>query len=215
MFDGGVYIRVNPEEQRAPQIFGGRMSDIRVKSPEPRRLRALFAAVTRLFGRLGKRRDVDDILQEALTRSYETGGPSLLRSHRTFLLRAPAHAPHSQAARGSQRLIAPVEDLPLADVYRQLTAESPETHREGDQRFMVFCRAVGGLPEYSRRAFVLKKVYGLSQQDIAERLGITPEEVERHIANGLLRCRDYLETIGALGTDGGPDPRKSAPGPRR
>jgi len=41
--------------------------------------------------------------------------------------------------------------------------------------------------------------------------------VEQHIASGLLLCRDYLETIGAPlgGTDGGPDPRKSAPGPRR
>jgi DNA-directed RNA polymerase specialized sigma24 family protein len=80
---------------------------------------------------------------------------------------------------------------------------------------MAFCRAVGGLPEHSRRAFVLKKVYGLSQPEIAERLGITAAEVERHIANGLLRCRDYLETIGSPvgGTDGGPEPRKSAPGP--
>jgi RNA polymerase sigma factor (sigma-70 family) len=182
-------------------------------------LRALFAAcragLTRLFSRIAKRRDVDDILQEAFTRSYEIGGPSALRSYRAFLARtAPAPVSPSRAA---SRLIAPVDDLPLHDVYRQLTAESPEAHLEANQRFMVFCRAVGGLPEHSRRAFVLKKVYGLSQQEIAERLGITPAEVERHIATGLLRCRDYLETIGSPlgGTDGGPDPRKSAPGPRR
>jgi RNA polymerase sigma-70 factor (ECF subfamily) len=174
--------------------------------------RTLHATLTRLSGRLRQRRDVDDILQEAFTRSYEIGGPSALRSYRAFLLRH-----HMHGARGNGRLIQPVEDLPLADVYRQLTAESPEAHLESNQRFMSFCRAVGGLPEHARRTFVLKKVYGLSQQDIAERLGITPAEVERHIANGLLRCRDYLESIGSPvgGTDGGTDPRKSAPGPRR
>lgn len=179
-------------------------------------LRACRLTLTRLFGRLVKRRDVDDILQEAFTRSYEIGGPSALRTHRALLLKtAPHHVPGFHA-RASARLIAPVEDLPLADVYRQLTAESPETHLDANQRFMVFCRAVGGLPEESRRALVLKKVYGLSQQDIAERLGITAPEVERLIANGLLRCRDYLEMIGSpLGADGGPEPRKSAPGPRR
>jgi RNA polymerase sigma factor (sigma-70 family) len=196
------------------------MPDIMSRPPERRGLRTLlrtWRALTRLFGRLGKRRDVDDILQEAFTRSYEIGGPSALRSYRAFLWRpAPHHVP-SHGARASSRLITPIDDLPLADVYRQLTAESPEAHLEANQRFMSFCRAVGGLPEHARRAFVLKKVYGLSQQDIAERLGITPAEVERHIANGLLRCRDYLETIGSPvgGTDGGTDPRKSAPGPRR
>jgi RNA polymerase sigma factor (sigma-70 family) len=177
--------------------------------------RSCWSPLARLFGRISKRRDVDDILQEAFTRSYEIGGPSALRSYRAFLMRTAPHPAVSQG-RGS-RLIAPVEDLPLADVYRQLTAESPEAHQEANQRFMSFCRAVGGLPEHARRAFVLKKVYGLSQQEIAERLDIAPAEVERQIASGLLRCRDYLETIGAPvgGTDGGTDPRKSAPGPRR
>lgn len=178
--------------------------------------RSCWSPLARLFGRIGKRRDVDDILQEAFTRSYEIGGPSALRSYRAFLMRTATH-PAASLGRGGGRLIAPVDDLPLADVYHQLTAESPDAHREANQRFMSFCRAVGGLPEHARRAFVLKKVYGLSQQEIAERLDITPAEVERHIANGLLRCRDYLETIGAPlgGTDGGTDPRKSAPGPRR
>lgn len=197
------------------------MSDSKSKPRDRRGMWSLLAAcragVTRLASRLSKRRDVDDILQEAFTRSYEIGGPSALRSYRAFLARtAPHHAPVPVVRTGS-KTIPPVEDLPLQDVYRQLTAESPDAHLEANQRFMAFCRAVGGLPEHSRRAFVLKKVYGLSQAEIAERLGMTPEEVERHIANGLLRCRDYLETIGALGgADGGPEPRKSAPGgPRR
>ncbi|HEU4627546.1 MAG TPA: sigma-70 family RNA polymerase sigma factor [Steroidobacteraceae bacterium] len=178
--------------------------------------RSLWSPLARLAGRIGKRRDVDDILQEAFTRSWEIGGPSALRSYRAFLMRTAAQ-PAANQGRGSARFIAPVEGLPLADVYRQLTAESPEAHQEANQRFMSFCRAVGGLPEHARRAFVLKKVYGLTQQEIAERLDMTPAEVERHIANGLLRCRDYLEMIGAPvgGTDGGTDPRKSAPSPRR
>jgi RNA polymerase sigma-70 factor (ECF subfamily) len=180
-------------------------------------VRSCRAAFNRLISRLAKRRDVDDILQEAFTRSYEIGGPSALRSYRAFLLRTGAHSVGGGASRASGRLIAPIEDLPLADVYRQLSAESPDAHREANQRFMSFCRAVGGLPEHARRALVLKKVYGLSQPEIAERLGMTPAEVERHIANGLLRCRDYLETIGSPigGTDGSTDPRRSAPGPHR
>src|SRR5215510_6394649 len=106
-------------------------------------------------------------------------------------MRTAPHHGSGNGLRAGNRLSAP-DDPPLAEVYRQLTAESPEAHLEANQRFMSFCRALGGLPEHARRAFVLKKVYGLSQQEIAERLDMTPAEVERHIANGLLRCRDYL-----------------------
>lgn len=179
-------------------------------------MRACRVGFTRLRGRIIKHRDVDEILQEAFTRSYEIGGPSPLRNHRALLRKPGAAAGFGAGPARASSLMAPVEDLPLADVYRQLTAESPESHVDANRRFMAFCHAVGGLPDHSRRVFVLKKVYGLPQHEIAERLGITPEEVERHIANGLLRCRDYLETIGApLGADGGPEPRRSAPGPRR
>ena len=58
----------------------------------------------------------------------------------------------------------------------------------------MFCRAVGGLPEQCRRAFILKKVYGLSQQEIADRLSISQSTVEKHIAKGLLMCREYMES---------------------
>ena len=82
---------------------------------------------------------------------------------------------------------------------------------------MLFCRAVGGLPEQCRRAFILKKVYGLSQQDIASRLGIAPAEVEKHIAKGLLMCRDYMDQAGPLhggGDNGGADRGRVGPRPR-
>jgi len=46
--------------------------------------------------------------------------------------------------------------------------------------------AVGSLPEQCRRVFVLKKVYGLSQEEVAARVGIAESTVEKHIAKGAL-----------------------------
>jgi DNA-directed RNA polymerase specialized sigma24 family protein len=42
-----------------------------------------------------------------------------------------------------------------------------------------------GLPEIERNCFVLRFTDGLSQAEIAQRLKLTPEEVERHLVAGL------------------------------
>lgn len=42
---------------------------------------------------------------------------------------------------------------------------------------MTIAEAVGSLPTLERRALTLRKVYDMSQADIAAQLGITPEEV--------------------------------------
>jgi RNA polymerase sigma-70 factor (ECF subfamily) len=45
---------------------------------------------------------------------------------------------------------------------------------------------------------VLRKVYKLSHTEIAEVLGVSHSTIEKHVAKGLLRCRDYLRDQGML-----------------
>ena len=58
-------------------------------------------------------------------------------------------------------------------------AKTPSLERqfESRERFLMFCRAVRELPLQCRRAFILKKVYGLSQKEIADYLGISESTV--------------------------------------
>ena len=44
----------------------------------------------------------------------------------------------------------------------------------------------------------LNKPYGLSNREIAERLGISLHTVNAQMVNGLIRCRDYLRERGVL-----------------
>jgi RNA polymerase sigma-70 factor (ECF subfamily) len=180
-------------------------------------LRACRSVLARLFGRIVNRHDVDDMLQEAFTRSYEAAGKSTLRNPRAFLLRTATNLALNPLARSGSRTGGPSEEALLPEL-QQLNAESPDTALDAKQRFVVFCRAVGGLPEQCRRAFILKKVYGLSQQDIADRLRITPAAVEKHIAKGLLMCREYMDQVGVPpnggGDSGGTEPGRIGPRPR-
>lgn len=186
-----------------------------IGAPQARGFGAVLDAcrtmVARLRGRIVNRNDVDDILQEAFMRSFEAAGkPSVRNSPRAFLLRAASNLGLSPAASGTNRLNALKEDLTVPEVY-QLSTESPGSQLADSQRFATFCRAVGSLPEEYRRAFILKKVYGLNQEEIADRMGIPRATVEKYIANGLTLCRDYMENASrpVPGSGGDPDTRKN------
>jgi RNA polymerase sigma-70 factor (ECF subfamily) len=70
-----------------------------------------------------------------------------------------------------------------------------EDQVEADRQFGAFCQAVERLPKQCRKVFTLKQVYGLSQKEIAERLGINEKTVEYHVSRGLLYCRRYLSAV--------------------
>ena len=53
------------------------------------------------------------------------------------------------------------------------------------------------LPDVCRRVFVLRRVYGFSQREIAEYLGISIKTVEAHLAKGMVRCTDFMELFDA------------------
>jgi RNA polymerase sigma-70 factor (ECF subfamily) len=74
----------------------------------------------------------------------------------------------------------------------------PDEQIDGRRRFEAFCAAVDRLPPLCRRVFVLRKVYKLSHAEIAEILNVSHSTIEKHVAKGLLRCRDYLRDQGML-----------------
>ncbi|MEJ1962560.1 MAG: RNA polymerase sigma factor [Gammaproteobacteria bacterium] len=180
-----------------------------------RRLLALAQAcrvsLARGMARLVNRHDVDDILQEAFNRARDDGGGKpTLRSQPAFFLRTATAMAMNRFSRSGPRPNAQLEDLSVPEV-SQIAAESEESQLDGSQRFVTFCRAVGGLPEECRRVIVLKKVYGLSVAEIADHLDVAVSLVEKDMARALMMCRDYLENASRPqpGSGGEPDARKS------
>lgn len=100
-------------------------------------------------------------------------------------------------------------------IFRDLMAESGATSVLDDrpsayeqlstrQELNLLARAIASLPERCRQVLTLRKLYGLSQKEIAARLGISENTVEKHTANGVRLCADYIY---AFQTDA--DPRGS------
>lgn len=158
---------------------------------------ACRSRLARAVRRIVRHHDVEDILQEAFVRSFEAEGRLTIRNARAFLLRTARNVALDHVSRSSYRTSDSIDSLDerlFAD-----DSATPEARVDAERRFITFCEAVGSLPEQCRRVFVLKKVYGMSQSEIARHLGIAESTVEKHIARGLQLCFERMES-GAVGS---------------
>ena len=64
-----------------------------------------------------------------------------------------------------------------------------------NEEFSQYCEAIRLLPVQCRKVFVLKKVYGYSQKEIAQQLDISESTVEKHVAMGIKRCTYYMMQV--------------------
>jgi RNA polymerase sigma factor (sigma-70 family) len=152
---------------------------------------AFRGVMSRAVRRIVPTRDVEDILQEAFVRSYEAQSRHPILDARAFLLRTATNLALNHVARAGYRTTGSIDDIDAERAVDQ-EAQPPDVQVDAERRFLSFCRAVGGLPDQCRRVFVLKKIYGMSQEEIAAELGIAQSTVEKHIAKGLLLCREAM-----------------------
>jgi len=79
-----------------------------------------------------------------------------------------------------------------ADVFATLAAPAasePETAAMSAQAVEAMLAVIGDLPLRCREAFILHKFDGLSQAEVARRMGISVTMVERHIKLAMQACR--------------------------
>tara|TARA_R110002072_G_scaffold1409_1_gene11941 strand:+ start:2194 stop:2748 length:555 start_codon:yes stop_codon:yes gene_type:complete len=135
-------------------------------------------------------RDVEDIVQEAYVRLCLVKDPADVEQPQSYLFRIVRNLAldHKKSAENTRTdTIANIDEYLEEHVDR--TLHSATTNEE----FAVFCEAVRHLPTQCRKAFVLKKVYGYSQQEITDELGLSESTVEKHIALGIKRCAQFME----------------------
>jgi RNA polymerase sigma factor (sigma-70 family) len=153
--------------------------------------------------------DVEDLVQEAYVRVCGLPDGQVVESPRALLFRIARNLAVDRARQRVTRATDDVADFEPLNV----SSEEAEPDEQVDlrRRFESFCAAVDSLPPLCRRVFVLRKVYQLSHAEIAQVLGLSHSTIEKHVAKGLLRCRDRMRSLGLLEglevTSDGPAPR--------
>ena len=147
-------------------------------------------------GYLKRPEDVEDVVQEVFVRTYEARRKSGILNLKAYLFATARNLSLKHKALHANKMVGRLEDLGVSEVYGY--KPSPETLYEVDEQFSIFCEAVRKLPPQARRVLILKKVYGLSHAEIAERLNITVNTANQHLAKGLAKCILYMREMGYL-----------------
>jgi len=155
----------------------------------------LHTRLKRYLSRLLRRaEDVEDIAQESFLKVLEAGSKGEIRYPKAYLYRTARNLAFNSLARKSNTVVDSIEDFLDPDVIHQSTALEDDVAAQ--RRFELFCRAAAELPEQCRRVLILRKVYGFSQQEVAEQLNISISTVEKHLAKGMVRCSQYMANHG-------------------
>lgn len=147
-----------------------------------------------LTSRYSNQIDVDDIIQEALTRLLSARDESYLKSPKAYFFAIARNLALDHIRRSKvvfNESILGCETLDLLD-----EAESIEETVSRNQELEILTSAIQTLPRRCRRVFTLAKVYGMTYNEIAEELGISFNTVSAHIAIGLSRCTEYMQKHG-------------------
>ena len=144
--------------------------------------------------------EVDDLIQEAYAVLARLDTVDHILNPRTYLFQVVNSLILREFRRARVVSILAAENLDLIAVS---DTPSPEQQTSDRQELQRLADALAKLPRQSGEAFRLRKVEGLSQRDIAARMGISESTVEKHVAKSL-----RLLMI-ALGRSGKTDARAS------
>lgn len=152
--------------------------------------RSVHAELTRFFGkRLESQADAADLAQDTFAQWLGWRERDGVEQPRALLFHIARNLlrDHWRRQRRHGRC-EPLESL----------AEAPEPQAgplerlDQQRRLQHLGRALEGLPPRRREALILHRFEGLSQSEVAVRMGVSLSMVEKHIAAALLHCKRQL-----------------------
>jgi RNA polymerase sigma factor (sigma-70 family) len=151
----------------------------------------LFIKLRKLLRSRGRTPDdTDDLIQEAFLRLQVYCQDKPIEQAEAFLVRTALNLSVDDRRRMHHRagVMSDVTMLPLVD-----TRPAPEEALATHQRLQRVKQALDALSPRVREVFLLHRAEGYSYGQIAERLGIAPSTVEKHMAKAALFFDAWME----------------------
>lgn len=143
--------------------------------------------------------DVEDIVQETFLRSYRALIKRDIENPKAYLFSAAKNLALKHNSLHANKFSSQIDDMGLSEV---ISIDDPVLQSaEAREEMSYLCEAIRELPVQCRRVFVLKRVYGLSHKEIADRLDISPNTVHQHLSKGVARCTLYMREKGYARND--------------
>ena len=161
-------------------------------------------ALKRFLRRFIKSREgADDLAQEAFLRAFAAESGRAVQSPKAFLFKVARNLALNELAKQSSAATEPLGDFEGQEVLEDSSQAAVDDAVDGRERIRMLARAIAALPPQCAKVFILRKMQGLSQKEIAARLNISVRTVENHVALGLVRCKAYMRAHGGASDQGG------------
>lgn len=147
-----------------------------------------------LRAKFGNQVEVDDIVQESYARLLRAYGQGTVVSPRAFLFQTARNLALNQVRHSGYRRTEQGAPADLGSISAPDDGVPETVARAEDVQLLI--RAIQQLPDRCREVFTLRKIHGLSQKEIAARLGISESTVEAQGAIGIRKCAEYFAEHG-------------------
>jgi RNA polymerase sigma factor (sigma-70 family) len=141
--------------------------------------------------RLRSEQDAADLAQEAYVRVLRYEGTLSAEEQRRMLFRIASNLLTDHWRWNQRWRLIVGNDLHVA--FDELDVESGQPSHErqlaGEQRLARLEEIVAGMPDKRRTVFILSRIHGLRNSEIAAQCGISVKTVEKHLALALAECR--------------------------
>lgn len=140
--------------------------------------------------------EIDDIVQEAYTLLAERERVDDIHSPRAYLFQVAKSLVVRNIRRARIVPIQAVDELGMAGFVDE--GAGPEQSAIGREQLRELSRLIEAMPAQTRQAFVMRRVHDLPQREIARRMGLSENTVEKHIARGIRWLGQWLASGGNL-----------------
>jgi RNA polymerase sigma-70 factor (ECF subfamily) len=138
--------------------------------------------------------DPDNVIHEAMSRAWQARTAPGMASPRAYLFTVARNLAVDQLRR--QQIACIETDAEIEECADETPNRTPAEATAHSQELELLTQAIQSLPERCRQVLTLRKIYGLSQKQIALQLGIAEHTVEVQVANGMRRCAAFFARLG-------------------
>lgn len=147
--------------------------------------------------------EIDDLVQHAYCRFAELASVEAIADPGAYFFEVVRRSLLSSMRRARVVVMETVAEIDALNVYAE--DPSPERVVAARRELDEVMRLIDRLPERCRRVFEMRKIQGLSQREIAVRLGVTETVVENDVGKGLrLISRAMRESPAGASRTGSP-----------
>jgi len=138
--------------------------------------------------------DADDLVQEAFARLLQARRSGSIACPRAFLFVAARNLALNRLRHQRIESTVGLSELEPPVVIDENAAVPESVARAEDLQLLI--QAIQSLPTRCRQIMTLRKIYGLTQKEVATRLGISEHTVEAQGAIGLNKCIEFFRRRG-------------------